>query len=128
MSVGANSLLVGASLMHSRFYPWATLYDPAKTRDGALAPDGQGGALAIVAGGSLLRRTPDGVWTTIASAEFDLSCCGAVGAVIYSRDGVTWDVERAGLQAAYCDQNTSDGRQHFDKKFGWCRGAPVTVC
>ena len=49
----------------------------------ALAPDGQGGALAIVAGGSLRRRGPDGVWTTIASTEFDLSCCVAIGDVIY---------------------------------------------
>ena len=49
----------------------------------ALAPDGQGGALAIVAGRSLLRRAPNGVWTTIASTEFDLACCVAVGDVIY---------------------------------------------
>ena len=48
----------------------------------ALAPDGQGGALAIVAGGSLRRRAPDGAWTTITSTEL-LSCCVAVGDVIY---------------------------------------------
>lgn len=48
-----------------------------------LAPDGRGGALAIVTGGSLGRRTPDGVWITIASTEFDLSCCVAVDDVIY---------------------------------------------
>jgi hypothetical protein len=28
----------------------------------ALAPDGHGGALAIIDGHSLYRRTPDGVW------------------------------------------------------------------
>ena len=49
----------------------------------ALAPDGYGGALAIVNGRSLRRRAPDGVWSTIATTEFDLACCVAVGDVIY---------------------------------------------
>ena len=49
----------------------------------ALAPDGHGGALAIVNGRSLRRRAPDGVWSTIATTEFDLACCVAVGDVIY---------------------------------------------
>jgi len=49
----------------------------------ALAPDGQGGALAIVNGRSLRRREPDGVWSTIAATEIDLACCVAVGDVIY---------------------------------------------
>jgi hypothetical protein len=48
-----------------------------------LAADGRGGALAIVGGRSLRRRAPDGAWTTVASAEADLSCCVAVGDVIY---------------------------------------------
>ncbi len=48
-----------------------------------LAPDGRGGALAIVNGSSLQRRTPDGVWRTVATGEMDLSCCVAVGEVIY---------------------------------------------
>ena len=49
----------------------------------ALAPDGYGGALAIVNGRLLRRRAPDGVWSTIATTEFDLACCVAVGDVIY---------------------------------------------
>jgi hypothetical protein len=49
----------------------------------ALAPDGKGGALAIVDGHSLCRRTSDGVWTAIATTELDLSCSVAVGDVIY---------------------------------------------
>ncbi len=49
----------------------------------ALAPDGRGGALAIVAGHSLRRRAPGGKWTTVASSEFELSCCMAVGDAIY---------------------------------------------
>jgi photosystem II stability/assembly factor-like uncharacterized protein len=49
----------------------------------ALAPDGHGGALAIVNGRSLRRRAPGGVWSTSATTEFDLACCVAVGDVIY---------------------------------------------
>src|SRR6266849_6643004 len=49
----------------------------------ALAPDGYGGALAIVNGRSLRRRAADGVWSSIATTEFDLACCVAVGDVIY---------------------------------------------
>jgi hypothetical protein len=49
----------------------------------ALAPDGHGGALAIVNGRSLCRRAPDGVWSTLAIMEMDLACCVAVGDVIY---------------------------------------------
>ena len=49
----------------------------------ALAPDGHGGALAIVNGHSLRRRCPRGEWSTIAMTEWDLACCVAVGDVIY---------------------------------------------
>jgi hypothetical protein len=49
----------------------------------ALAPDGQGGALAIVNGRTLRRRAPDGVWSTMATTDMDLACCVAVGDVIY---------------------------------------------
>ena len=50
----------------------------------ALAPDGHGGAVAIVNGRSLRRRAPDGVWSTIATTEFDLACCVAVANVLYA--------------------------------------------
>jgi len=49
----------------------------------ALAPDGRGGALAIVGERSLRRRAPNGVWSTIATTELDLAYCVAVGDVIY---------------------------------------------
>ena len=49
----------------------------------ALAPDGNGGALAIVSGHSLCRRTSDGEWDTIATSECPLACAVAVGDVIY---------------------------------------------
>ena len=48
-----------------------------------LTPDGRGGALAIVGGHSLRRRAPGGEWETIATSEFDLSCCMAVRDAIY---------------------------------------------
>jgi hypothetical protein len=49
----------------------------------ALAPDRQGGALAIVNGHALRRRAPDGVWSTVATTEMDLACSVAVGDVVY---------------------------------------------
>jgi hypothetical protein len=49
----------------------------------ALAPDGHGGALAIVDGRSLCHRSSTSVWSTIATAEMDLACCVAVGDIIY---------------------------------------------
>jgi hypothetical protein len=48
-----------------------------------LAPDGRGGALAIVGRHSLRRRASSGEWTTVATSEFDLSCCMAVQDTIY---------------------------------------------
>ena len=48
-----------------------------------LAPDGSGGVLAIAGGHSLRRRAPSGEWATIATSEFELSCCMAVGDTIY---------------------------------------------
>ena len=40
-----------------------------------LAPDGRGGALAIVGRHSLRRRAPSGEWTVVATSELELSCC-----------------------------------------------------
>jgi len=48
-----------------------------------LAPDGHGGALVIVGGHMLRRRAPNGEWITVATSEFELACCMAVGDVIY---------------------------------------------
>jgi hypothetical protein len=48
-----------------------------------LAPDGRGGALAIVDRLSLRRRAPSGEWATVATSEFELSCCMTVRDVIY---------------------------------------------
>ena len=48
-----------------------------------LAPDGRGGALAIVDRHSLRRRAPSGAWATVATSECELSCCMAVRDAIY---------------------------------------------
>lgn len=48
-----------------------------------LAPDGRGGALAIVGRHSLRRRAPGGEWATVATSEFELSCCMSVRDTIY---------------------------------------------
>ena len=50
---------------------------------GALAPDGQGGALAIVDGHSLCQRAHTGEWSTIATSDFQLACSVAVGHNMY---------------------------------------------
>ena len=49
----------------------------------ALAPDQDGGALAIVDGHSLCRRTCEGAWSTIATSQLDLACLAVFGDVIY---------------------------------------------
>lgn len=48
-----------------------------------LAPDGRGGALAVVGGHSLWRREVSGKWATVATSEFQLACCLAVQGTIY---------------------------------------------
>ncbi len=48
-----------------------------------LAPDGRGGALAIVGRHSLRRRAPSGEWEIAGTSEFELSCCMAVRDTIY---------------------------------------------
>jgi len=49
----------------------------------ALAPDGRGGALAIVGKRALWRRDPAGVWSTLWESELDLACCVAIGDDIF---------------------------------------------
>jgi hypothetical protein len=48
-----------------------------------LAPDGHGGALAIVGRHSLHRRAPTGKWAILATSDFELSCCMAARDAIY---------------------------------------------
>jgi hypothetical protein len=48
-----------------------------------LTPDGRGGALAIVEGNTLRRRSAEGEWSTLATLDCDLSCCVASGDAVY---------------------------------------------
>lgn len=50
----------------------------------SLAADGRGGALAIVGGHALCRRSSAGEWTTIARSEFALSCCAVIGNAVFA--------------------------------------------
>jgi hypothetical protein len=67
---------------------------------GGLTSDGRGGALAIINGRSLRRRAPDGVWSSIATADLDLACCVVVGDAIYvgSDDARVLRVDAGGLE------------------------------
>jgi len=78
----------------------------------ALAPDGHGGALAIVNGRSLRRRSPGGVWSTIATTEGDLACCVVVGDIIYS--GPTMPAFCASAQTT-----SSPGARHGTHGAAW---------
>jgi hypothetical protein len=49
-----------------------------------LTADGRGGALAVVAGTSLCRRSPDGCWTTLARSDRELACCKTAGDTLYA--------------------------------------------
>ena len=57
-----------------------------------LAPDGHGGAVAIVDGSSLSRRARDGAWRTVVTTESNLACCMTVGEVISVDHGFSHSV------------------------------------
>lgn len=91
-----------------------------------LAPDGHGGALAIVDGCSLCRRAPTGLWSTIATAKMNLACCVTVGHITYVgtedavilRVSVSGDMERlrgfeavAGRDKWYAGSAVIDGKR-----------------
>lgn len=48
-----------------------------------LTADGNGVILSIVGAHSLCRRTADGEWAEIARSEFELSCCAAIGSLVF---------------------------------------------
>src|SRR5260221_6925659 len=79
----------------------------------ALTPDGHGGALAVVNGRSLRRRTPDGLCSTIAITDFDLACCVPVGDVIYvgTEDARVLRVSADGALEQLRGFDTVDGRE-----------------
>jgi hypothetical protein len=80
-----------------------------------LAADGGGGVLATVGGHSLCRRSPDGEWTTIARSETDLSCCVAIGDVVFvgTDDASILRVNRVGAQERLTGFDAVEGRDRW---------------
>ncbi len=87
-----------------------------------LAPDGRGGALAIVDGHSLRRRPPGGEWTTVATSEFDLSCCMAVAVDIYVG---TDDARMLRLSHASAALDPIDGFDRVAGRDSWFAGSAI---
>ena len=84
----------------------------------ALAPDGRGGALAIVDGTALLRRDAAGRWTTLATVTHELACCVAVGDATYAGtdDAQVLRIEHDGRVMPLRGFETVEGRD------GWYAG------
>jgi hypothetical protein len=87
-----------------------------------LAPDGRGGALAIVGGHSLRRRAPGGEWATVATSEFDLSCCMTVRDTIYVG---TDDARMLRLGHGSDALNPIDGFDRVAGRDGWFAGSAI---
>jgi hypothetical protein len=81
----------------------------------SLVADGYGGALAIVDGHSLARRSPDGEWTVLAKSEFPLSCCVPIGKVIFvgTDDANVLHVEPDGAQQRLTGFDAVAGRDKW---------------
>jgi len=96
----------------------------------SLAPDGRGGALAIVNGHSLCRRAPGGVWSTIATTELDLACCLTVDDDIYvgSDDARVLRLSAVALAKAGGGDGEFEQLRGFDEIVGretWYAGSAV---
>jgi hypothetical protein len=87
-----------------------------------LALDGRGGALAIVGGHSLRRRAPSGEWATVATSEFELSCCMAVGEAIYVG---TDDARMLRLRDEGGVLDHIDGFDHIAGRDAWYAGSAI---
>ena len=105
----------------------------AVTRDGhkqeianqpvrGLAPDGRGGTLAIVGGHSLRRRAPSGVWVTVATSEFELSCCMAVRDATYVG---TDDARMLRLSPGGSVLDPIDGFDNIAGRDAWFAGSAI---
>jgi photosystem II stability/assembly factor-like uncharacterized protein len=80
-----------------------------------LAPDGHGGALAIVGGRSLRRRTAAGEWQTLAEKESGLSCCMSVGDVSFvgTDDAQVLRIDAHGKLSQLPGLNETPGRDRW---------------
>lgn len=86
-----------------------------------LTSDGHGGALAIVGGHSLCRRSAEGEWITLAESDHDLSCCVAVEDVVFvgTDDARVLRVDPDGGQQWLTGFDAVEGRDR------WYAGAAV---
>ena len=87
-----------------------------------LAPDGRGGTLAIVGGHSLRRRAPSGQWVTVATSEFELSCCMAVRDTIYVG---TDDARMLRLSDRRAGLEPIDGFNNVAGRDAWFAGSAI---
>jgi len=94
----------------------------ANQRVRGLAPDGRGGALAIVGRHSLRRRAASGEWATIATSEFELSCCMAVKDTIYVG---TDDARMLRLSDGGAVLDTIEGFDHIAGRDAWFAGSAI---
>ena len=87
----------------------------------SLVADGRGRVLAIVGGHSLCRRSSDGEWTAIAKSEFELSCCVAIGNVVFvgTDDAHILRVDPDGAQQCLTGFDAVEGRDT------WYAGAAI---
>ena len=86
-----------------------------------LAGDGRGGVLAIVGGHSLRRRSADGEWTELARSEAPLSCCAAMGDVVFAGtdDARILRLDPGGAPQALTGFDAVEGRD------GWYAGTAI---
>ncbi len=96
----------------------------ANQRVRGLAPDGRGGALAIVGRHSLRRRAPSGEWATIATSEFELSCCMAVKDAIYVG---TEDARMLRLSDGGSVLDPIDGFDNVAGRDAWFAGSAIVM-
>ncbi|MCU1246268.1 MAG: hypothetical protein JWN02_2178 [Acidobacteria bacterium] len=80
-----------------------------------LTADGRRGALAIVGGHALCRRSPDGEWTTLAESECDLSCCVPIGDVVFvgTDDAQILRVDPGGAPQRLAGFDAVEGRERW---------------
>ena len=87
-----------------------------------LAPDGRGGAIAIVGGHSVQRRAPSGEWAIVATSELDLSCCMAVRDAIYVG---TDNARMLRLRDGSEELDPIDGFDHLAGRDAWFAGSAI---
>ncbi len=87
-----------------------------------IAPDGLGGALAIVGRHSLRGRAPGGEWVTVATSEFELSCCMAVRDSIYVG---TDDARMLRLSDGSGMLDLIDSFDHVEGRDAWFAGSAI---